>query len=222
MKKVGFVGAFDKTDLIIYVAKLLAENSKKILVIDYTEAGKARYIIPSMTPSKRFITEYESVDFAIGFQNEDEIKQYLETEELEYDFLLLDIDTNEKYLENKLDKIFFVTGFDNYSLKKGLEIVGKGNDKNLMTKVLFSRDMSQEEDDYLNFLSFYYAIIWDNDKIYFPYDMGDSSAIIEGQRSAKIRFRNLSELYKNGLEAIITKLDADIDKNNVRRILKNI
>ena len=33
MKKIGFIGAFDKTDMIIYVAKLFAEIGKKVLII---------------------------------------------------------------------------------------------------------------------------------------------------------------------------------------------
>ena len=36
MKKIGFIGAFDKTDMIIYVAKLFAEIGKKVLIIDMT------------------------------------------------------------------------------------------------------------------------------------------------------------------------------------------
>lgn len=36
MKKIGFIGAYDKADLIIYIAKILTTLGKKVLVIDTT------------------------------------------------------------------------------------------------------------------------------------------------------------------------------------------
>lgn len=36
MKKVGFIGAYDKTDLMMYIAKALTTLGKKVLVIDST------------------------------------------------------------------------------------------------------------------------------------------------------------------------------------------
>ena len=178
-----------------------------------------------MTPSQSYVTEYEGVDFAIGFPSEDDIKKYLATETLNYDYMLMDIDSNKAYEQMQVAKNeqnFFVTAFDNYSLKKGLEIVGKIQEKAMMQKILFSREMTEEEDDYLNFLSFYYAIQWEEDKIYFPYDMGDSTAIIEGQRTAKIKFKFLSEAYKNGLEEVVKKIEPELDKMEIKKILRTI
>ena len=62
MKKIGFIGAYDKTDLIIYVAKILTTLNKKVLVIDSTLNQKARYIVPVINPTKTYITEYEEID----------------------------------------------------------------------------------------------------------------------------------------------------------------
>ncbi len=225
MKRIGFIGAFDKTDLIIYVSKLLAEMGKKVLVIDRTEQDRARYVVPCITPSQSYVTEYEGVDFSIGLNTEDDVKKYLAVQELSYDYIITDIDSKNAFQQTdamKNDKNFFVTAFDNYSLKKGLDIIGKLQDKAIMTKILFSREMLQEEDDYLNFLSFYYAIQWEEEKIYFPYDMGDSTAIIEGQRTAKIKFKLLSEAYKDGLEEVVCKIEPELNRNEVKRILRNV
>ena len=43
MKTIGFIGAYDKTDLILYTAKILTDSGKKILVIDSTINQRARY-----------------------------------------------------------------------------------------------------------------------------------------------------------------------------------
>ena len=119
----------------------------------------------------------------------------------------------------KANKNYFVTGFDSYSLKKGLEVIGKMDDKILMKKILFSQEMLSEEDDYLNFLSFYYSVSWEKEKVYFPYEIGDSSATIENQRTARIRFRNLSDAYKEGLASITGDIIPEVKLSEIKRII---
>lgn len=221
MKKIGFIGAYDKTDLILYIAKVLVEMNQKVLVIDTTTIQKARYIVPCIAPSKCYVTEYENIDVAVGFNDLEGVQKYL-GEELKYDIILIDIDDSmcfKKCDMPKANKNYFVTGFDSYSLKKGLEIIGKMEDKLLMTKVLFSQEMLEEEDDYLNFLSFYYAVRWENKKIYFPFETGDGSAIIENQRIARIRFKNLSDTYKEGLCSISEDILPEGKKSEIRKII---
>ncbi len=222
MKKIGFIGAYDKTDLILYTAKVIAELNKKVLVIDATVLQKARYIVPCIAPSKCYITEYEKIDVAVGFNSFDEIKRYLGVEELQYDIVLIDVDENNVFHNFEMvtaRKNYFVTAFDSYSLKKGLEVIGKMKDKILMKKILFSQEMLKEEDDYLNFLSFYYSIRWEDQKIFFPYESGDNSAIIENQRTARIRFRNLSDSYKEGLLSITRDILPDEKNSEIRKII---
>ncbi len=225
MKTIGFIGATDKTDLIIYIAKIVKETGKKVLVIDSTMLGKSRYIVPAVSPSRVYITSFEEIDVAVGFNSIEDIKDYLGVQELDYDMILMDIDSPEEFemfnaKEN--DKNYFVTAFDNYSLKRGLEIIGKQEEKVLLTKILISKEMLKEEEDYLNFLSFYYSIQWDKDKIHFPFENGDQSVIIENQRAAKIRFRNLSLDYKTGLEAVAIQILPDVKVNDIRRVMKSI
>ena len=88
-----------------------------------------------------------------------------------------------------------------------------------MKKILFSQEMLKEEDDYLNFLSFYYSIRWEDQKIFFPYESGDNSAIIENQRTARIRFRNLSDSYKEGLLSITRDILPDEKNSEIRKII---
>lgn len=226
MKKIGFIGAYDKTDLIIYIAKLLVENDLKVLVIDSTVLQKTRYTVPCLEPSKQYITTYEDIDIAIGFESLQEIMNYAGTQEFnQYDIVLIDVDNKENFDSLEMytsDKNYFVTAFDNYSLKKGLETIGKTGEKNLMTKVLFSKDINKEENEYLNFISFYYAVRWSKEIIYFPFEMGDDSVIVENQRNARISFKDLSLQYKEGILTIISQITPEIRINDVKKMLKNI
>lgn len=225
MKKIGFIGAYDKTDLIIYISKILTLNEQKVLIIDGTTLQKTRYTVPCIAPSKSYITTYEDIDVAIGFENIREIENYAGEQAFNYDVIFLDIDNSmafENYEMHTSDKNYFVTAFDNYSLKKGLEIVGKSQEKINMTKILFSRDMEKTEDEYLNFISFYYSIKWSKEKIYFPFEVGDNAVIIENQRNARISFRDLSPQYKDGMTEIISQVAPEIKISGVKKLLKNI
>lgn len=225
MKKIGFIGAYDKTDLIIYISKLLVENGLKVLIVDSTTLQKTRYTVPCITPSRCYITTYEDIDVAIGFESLQEIRNYTGTQEFNYDMILLDVDNQQAFETLEMytsDKNYFVTAFDNYSLKKGLEIVGKETEKKLMTKILFSRHMEKDEDEYLNFLSFYYAVKWSKEKIYFPFEVGDNSVIIDNQRSARISYKELSQQYKDGILEIISQIAPEIRLGDVKKMLRNI
>ena len=225
MKKIGFIGAYDKTDLLIYIAKLLVENDVKVLIVDATTLQKTRYTVPCIMPSRKYITTYEDMDIAIGFENLQEIMNYAGTQEFNYDIMLLDIDNREAFENFEMytsDKNYFVTAFDNYSIKKGLETVGQSEEKMLMTKILFSKNMDRDEDEYLYFLSFYYAVKWSKEKIYFPFEAGDSSVIVQNQRNARISFKELSMQYKEGILEIISQIAPEIRLGDVKKMLKNI
>ena len=228
MKKIGFIGAYDKTDLILYVAKILTALRKKVLVIDSTINQKARYIVPVINPTLKYVTEFEEIDIAVGFENIQDIKNYLglaENQDMEYDIILVDTDNIEGFNTYSLEeasKNYFVTSFDNYSLKKGLEIlVGLKNPISL-TKVIFSKEILKEEDDYLNFLSLGYKVIWNEYRLYFPIENGDLSVIYENQRVAKIKFKKLSVQYKDGLVYLAEEILGDVSESNIRRVIKNI
>ena len=78
MIKIGFVGAYDKTDIILYIAKIISLIGKKVLVIDSTINQKAKYVVPVINPTKSYITEFEGIDIAIGYDSFNSLKQEFE------------------------------------------------------------------------------------------------------------------------------------------------
>ena len=91
-----------------------------------------------------------------------------------------------------------------------------------LTKVLFSKEMLKEEDDYLNFLSLGHKVIWSEYRIYFPIENGDLNVIYENQRVAKIKFKKLSVQYKDGLAYLAEEILADVSESNIRKAIKII
>lgn len=230
MKKIAFIGAYEKTDFLLYVAKIMTELGKKVLIVDATLIQKAKYVVPVIHPTTTYMTEYENIDVAIGFSDFDEIRGYIglaSENEFEYDYALIDMDTYQAYCNfnaQEAIKNYFVTSFDMYSLKKGIEVLSGLTDKITLTKILFSRDMTQEEDEYLEFLAMGCNIEWEKEKIDLPFDRGDQSVIIENQRTARINFRNLSAQYKDGLMFLVEGIleQEGIGSGEIRKVVRKI
>lgn len=226
MEKINFIGAYDKTDSIMYIAKILTEMKKKVIIVDATITQKTKYVIPTIDNRSEYIANYANIDFAIGFTNYNDIKTYLgmpQSAAFTYDYMLIDIDNSD--LLNNFDvysskKNYFVTSFDLYALKKGVEVLKRLSLPVEIMKVYFSNLMSQSEDDYFNYIATRCRVKWNQDKIYFPLLNEDLDVIKENQRLSKIRFKGLSNEYKTSL----MEWTQDIcgDSNGVKKACRQI
>ena len=224
MKKIGFIGVYDKTDMMLNLAKILTAMGKNVLVVDSTLNQKARYVVPAIDPTVSYITSFEDIDVAVGFESLENIRNYIgTTRELSYDIALIDIDNVEKIEKFHMENAninYFVTSFDVYSLKKGLEIIMGVKTPINLTKILYSKDMLKEEDDYLNFLSLGCKVEWNDMIIYFPIENGDLSVLAENQRVQKIKLKKLSVQYKDSLIFIAQQILGEKTDSNIRRVEK--
>ena len=226
MEKINFIGAYYKTDSIMYIAKILREMKKKVIIVDATITQKTKYVIPTIDNRSEYIANYANIDFAIGFTNYNDIKTYLgmpQSAAFTYDYMLIDIDNSD--LLNNFDvysskKNYFVTSFDLYALKKGVEVLKRLSLPVEIMKVYFSNLMSQSEDDYFNYIATGCRVKWNQDKIYFPLLNEDLDVIKENQRLSKIRFKGLSNEYKTSL----MEWTQDIcgDSNGVKKACRQI
>lgn len=229
MKTISFIGAYDKTDLLLYLAKIFTTMGKKVLIIDTTILQKAKYIVPVISPAKAYVTSYEDIDIAVGLYNYSSIKSYLGLPEhavLTYDYIFIDVDSIEEMRNfniSETNKKYFVTGLDSYSLKRGLEILAGMGETLELKKVLFSKNISYEEEEYFNYLALGTKVKWDDETIYFPLEQGDQGVIIENQMVQKIKFKKLTELYKESLLYIANELVEDkADVMNLKRAFKQL
>lgn len=228
MKNIGFIGAFDKLDLMLYIAKLMTLLGKNVLIIDATKLEKSKYIVPVINPTKCYITRYDDIDIAVGFESYDEIERYVnsvESKRTAYDYALVDVEGPEHFshfYNQDTSKVYFTTSFELYSIKKGLETISQIKQPVEITRILFSSDINEEDNYYLEYLSLGYKIKWNEKIMHFPYNTNDLEAMIDGQKSSLIKIKNLSSEYKESLEYLITDIIPDIDTNKLRKIMRNI
>ena len=225
MKKTAFMGGYDKSDLILYIAKILTVSGKKVLFLDTTLMQKTRYIVPTMTPAQKYVTTYDGIDIAIGFYNMQDLKEYFSIDgELKYDFVLADIDSPEAYINfgfNQIDLHSLVTSFDVFSLQRGISVLKAFKVPTQVTKVLFTRDPESEEKEYIDFVSMSYKVRWNEDVLYFPFETSDLYAIYVNQRFSKVRFDNLSMEYMDCL-AFMAEQISGLSKSDIKKAIRII
>lgn len=228
MKKVSFVGVYDKSDLILYVAKLLRSLKQRVLIIDSCNMQKTRYIVPAISPTVNYVTNFEGFDVAVGFNSFNQIKGYLgktSEEELDYDIVLIDVDSIENfegYEVEHSDNLFFATGFDLYSLKKGLEILGGLTQPIPMTKLLFANKILKQDNEYLDFLSQGIKVVWNENVIHIITSDYDNMIFSENQRVSKLKYKNLTASYKESIATIVMTIMPGLKISDVTRIIKTI
>ena len=236
MRKIGFMGAYDKANFMIYTAKVLRLLDYKVLVVDASSVQKIKYIIPAINPTKSYITSFEDIDFAVGFEEWAEVERYLgiryDSNEDEvnkinkdiYDYVLIDIDSAERLesfeMENA-DKNYFVTSFDMFSLKKGIDIFKNVIRPMDLTKIEFAYETSKEDEDYLNYISLEYRVNWNNYVFYFQILGEDNKVFEENQRLEKIRFRRLIIGYKEALTYVIQDICKNENPSKIKRTMKD-
>lgn len=227
MKKVGFIGAYDKTNLLLNIAKMLTLMNHKVLIIDSTINQKAKYVVPAISPAMSYITSFENIDISVGLYSFEEVARYLGVasfEEAEYTDVLIDID-NPDMLEGfevyGQNLNYFVTAFDLFSVKKGVEILSGIRMPMTLTKILFSNNMVKSDDEYLNYLALGMKVQWAENRIYFPNNNDDREKIIESEKVSKINIKDLSREYKLSLSYIVQRISGQTD-NDVKRVLKQL
>ena len=240
MKSIGFIGQMDNNGLVLCFARIIAAFGKKVIIIDATSTQKTRYTVPrpaGVSRQEQFVTQYDSVEVAIGFNNILELKKYMlgNGEDFnDYEYVIINTDREEMLEEfdfKNANYLFFTSTYDLYDLHRGIELLRflcamkrreDGNARLSIDKILYYTDIKTQSDDYVdNLLAMDLPIDWNPVSITLSYDDGDLSAYIQNQYSNKIEFKSLNKRTKEGLiEAVIRVLGEP--KDRVIRAVKNI
>lgn len=227
MEKVSFVGTIDKVELILNIAKIAQVLKKNVLVIDSTFEQRMRYWVPSIKPMVKYITTYADIDVAVGFHSMEEIYEEVgqKGDEFPYDLVLIDIDIQSKMDSFEVyssSKIYFATGFDNYTLKRGLETFANNPGNISVEKIIISREFAKADDEYLNYLSQEHGILWEKEARFFPCENGDSKIINGNNRDSIIRIRTYSLDYREQLRNVALGTIRDVQEVMIDRAIKQM
>ena len=224
MEQIGFIGVNDKKDLLLNVAKIISKLNKSVLVVDATLMQRLRYIVPKVSSTPTYVSEYDGVDVAVGFINLMQISSYLSTPSLNYDYILIDTDNIQTFSSFMIpnSKItFFSTSYDEFELQKSMEILSNLRTEIKLTKLIISSDINNKHDEYLNHLLENYPVSWSTEKVEFPDTDNDRNATLTNQLIKQISLKNYSSIYKDGLEYLASLiLEGVVAQNDIKRIIR--
>ncbi len=227
MEQIGFIGAYDKKDLLLNIGKVLSYFNKSVLIVDATTVQRLRYVVPRINNAQgnTYVSEYLGIDVALGFMNLNGIMQYL-GQGLNYDYIFIDTDniqTLNSFMLPNIAKNFFVTSYDEFELQRGVEIFKFLQRPMEIYKVIYSTNISSSEDAYLNKLVEGLNVTWKSEKVQFADTTQDKKATLENQLTKQLSLKKYSSTYKDGLEYLISIMVGEqINQVDIRRMIKKM
>ena len=224
MEQIGFIGVNDKKDLLLNVAKIITKLNKSVLLVDSTIMQRLRYIVPRVSSTPTYVSEYDGIYVAVGFMNLMQICNYLGTPNLNYDYVVIDSDnpqTFNTFMIPNSKKVFYCTSYDEFELQKSMEILATLRGEINMTKMIFSSDINNKHDEYLNHLLEKFPIKWSDEKVEFPDIDQDRNVTLTNQLIKQVSVKNYSSTYKDSLEYLISLiLEGNVLQSDIRKVIR--
>lgn len=230
MQIIGLIGYVDKHDFTMNMAKVLEIMGKSVLVIDATHDQKLKYIVPTIdVNSTSYITKYSDIDFAVGFDNFDNLEKYMQDHEVQlekYDYVLIDIDSKDSYKNfgNKdFNRKYMFIDSSVLSVAKNKELVksireSMPDGEIIFTKVLYKAYLSRASEEYLENQITLYDVSWHEEVYEIMIDDQDKIVDIDSQFCGNIQIRKHTKLYLYVLSELIGKLIEEDPKNIIKQI----
>ena len=228
MEQVGFIGSYDKKDLLLSIGKVLVSLNHRVLIIDATLLQRLKYIVPNVSNnnSPTYISEYQGMDVAVGFMNYAGIAQYLNSTQIPYEFIFVDSDnpqTMNSFMIPRFKKIYFVTSYDQYEISRTIESLKILNQPMEVSKVVFSASNTQQQADYLQHLIETTPVRFGKQVVAFADTVEDRKATLENQLMKEIKMKRYTNTYRDSLEYITALVsDGIVNRGEIKRIMKKI
>lgn len=233
MKIIGMIGYTDKVDLVVSLSKTIQMLGKSVLVVDGTFDGKYAYTIPTLeTNDKKYINQYDRVDFAVGFESMAELENHLCNQKINiglYDYIIIDIDnpkTYEFFRSKPFDKIYFVMDTSMLSLKKNEDIISSikvyttEETSVRPIRVLYRSLETRTVEKYFETRMDSYDFNWDENTLEIAEDERDKMLYQDFLISGIIQIKRHSKMFINSLIAMVTGIVEDTNPNVIKNVIK--
>lgn len=227
MEQIGFIGFYDKKDILLNIGKIFSYLGKKTLIVDATMMQRMRYLVPKVSANNSitYVSEYQGTDVAVGFMNLGQIAQYLGANQLNYDFVIIDSDniqTMYSFMIPNMKKIFYVTSYDKFEVEKSKELFANINRPMILTKVAISSNLNADESNFLVHTLENNYIKFDKDReVLFEDSDKNRAVILQSQLVNEISFKKFTNTYKDSLEYITALIsEGDIQQSEIRSIIR--
>ena len=230
MKQIAFVGAADKTDLLLYIGKLMSSTGIKVLLVDGTKDKKMRY---SIAPIEKdiSITEFQGMEVTTSVPNYSELDSFLAIADGQgdlYDYVLIDTDSPDffSYQEFKdVNHRFFVTTYERACIFQTEEIIAgiMATEEKPgyieVDRIIIGSVECIIDEDYLNHQLNNHPIAWPQESYHLHLDEVDYAIKINNQHNHRVSLKGLSRNYLSLLK-VVCKQVMECDDRTFKAALK--
>lgn len=228
MKRWIFSGICDKSDMLLYMCKILANGDSRVLLVDGAIDAKYQHCISVMHP-RLPVMEFAGFDVATGFGSYTSLMDYLEeTNEKKYDYMVMDVEKPQfmdKDQWDTADAHVWVSGFEVTGLRKSAalldELIAARTDDPLPP---FHRVYVQVIEDLAD--GSYIEGFMEDSRIQFlgpplkmPWDELFFALKIKNEHAGRLGIKPLSRQYKRSLTELIRML-TEMEQRHIRRAFR--
>lgn len=217
MKRAIFIGDRDKTDLLFYTAKLLAESGLRVLIVDATALGTYEFSYPALdVPGQP--QEYDGFEVWIPARGEQAFVH------ADYDFVLYDTDDPFRLSElPEAKQRFLVLGCEQTSIRRSVRLLeGFFTERPLADLSAFHKvwieGAREPGEAYINEQFEAFPIDWKETFVYYP-DERDLAVKIGNQYASSLKLKGLSPEMKKAVQGIAAVL-LENDERETRKLWK--
>lgn len=222
-----FSGMGDKSDLLLYICKILATSGKKVLLIDAAIDAKYRHMIGLSHPLLP-VMEFAGFDVATGFQSLDSLKSFLQEEsESRYDYMILDVERAD-FIDggdwHEADACVWVTGYDIWSLRKSAALLealkATWPDKRPPSlHRVYLHDLEDAANEVIEGCFDDGGVRWLGPPLRMPWDERFFALKIRNEHAGRLSLKPLSRYYKRALAALIQRL-SEMDRRDIQQAMR--
>lgn len=223
-----FAGICDKSDMLLYLCKILAQDGKRILLVDAASERKYAHCIGRLDPCLD-ITEFSGFDVACGLEDYSVLMERLgRSEEAPYDLVVMDVE-KESFMKpadwQRADALVWVSSHELTGLMKGdkwLESLAEGWEgvqPPEFQRVYLHVIEDMTDDAYIESYLGGAKVRWLDDPIRVPWDELSYALKIENEHAGRLRIKPLSRTYKRALMELIQGL-TEMERRQIRRAMK--
>lgn len=228
MKTWIFAGLCDKSDLLMYLCKIMAQHGKRVLLLDGAGGRRYAHCFGGMEPCME-ITEFAGFDVASGFADFQSLKEILErSDEPSYDVVVADVEQQSFMRQEEWREAaarVWVSGFGLAGLIEGglwLQDRFAGMEGNQLLdfhRVYLHAIKDLTEDAYIESFLGTAPVRWMEEPVHIPWDEFSYALKIENEHEGRLLIKPLSRSYKRALTELIGRL-SDMEERHIRRAFR--
>ncbi|OZB95088.1 hypothetical protein [Paenibacillus sp. XY044] len=231
MKTWIFAGICDKSELLIYVCKLLVAAGQKVLLVDATEKRKYPLYIGQLDRPLS-VTEFSGFDVASGVADEIGLQEHLAsagTSMEHYDVVVFDMEQADFCSPDTWESaaaLVWVSDYEIWTLERGRDWLEELLNGHLAGQthefyIAYVRAVEPFFDE--GYAEGYFGnlpVLWREAPVVIPWVETDYALKLHNEHSRKVRIRPLSRIYKKNL-CLLMRLLTDMEPKTIHRALRS-